>query len=161
MSRRKKTPRPPRSTHWESYPPTDGLYWRLGGPFIPEADIVVVPFDARGTGATMKNPASRARYVLELIEAAETDLAEARSYYRKLEEMGIEAMKFAWYRDEDHKLDASPGDWTLVSRNVDRHRASSYREIGHRQGKIAALRKLLEEIETVNLPLLFGRGREK
>ncbi len=157
MPRRKKDPPPPRSAAWQSYKPDDDLYWRLGGPFVPIEQIP--PGEYRyGPVATHMKPASRAQYLAELIDQAEKDLAEAQAYYLKLEAEGIDAMKFQHYRDEDRRLESESGDWSMVARNVDRHRASSYRSIRMGLNKLAAYRAQLVELEAISLPLLFGRS---
>jgi hypothetical protein len=160
MSRRKKDPKVPRSTAWEEYRPQDALYWKFGGPFIPPDEIEPEPYDASYTASHLKNPVKRTEYILSLVENYEKDLAEAIAYYGRLNELGIDALKFEWHREEDRKLDASPGDWTMVARDVDRHRESTYRTIRMRKGQIAAYRKLVAEIEADKFPLMFKREKK-
>ena len=155
MSRRKKDP-PPRSVSWESYRPDDGMYWRLGGPFVPIDQIPPATYNYGDTASHMKR-ASRIKYLDELIRKAEEDLAEAKAYYLELEGKGIDAMKFPWYRDQDRQMDDS-GDWLMVARNVDRHRASSYRSIAMYTNKLLSYRAELARLEAEGLPLLFGRS---
>lgn len=159
MSRRKKDPEPPRSGSWETYRPQDDLYWKFGGPTVPVADIPPDPYPTTYVATHFKDSTQRAAHVATLIENYEKALAESVAYYLRLAELGIDAMKYEFYRDQDREQDAS-GNWAMVARNVDRHRASSFRSIAMRKGQIDALRKLLADIEAVKLPLLFGRGRD-
>jgi hypothetical protein len=160
MSRRKKDPKVPVSTAWETYRPQDDLYWKLGGPTIPVEAIEPEFWDTRYAASHLKDPGKRAKYLRDLVEDHEQDLARSVAYYLRLDELGIEGMAHEWDKEADRRLDASPGDWTMVARNVDRQRAAAFRTIRMRKGQILAYRKLADEIEAEKYPLMFKHGKK-
>jgi len=155
--RRKKDPPPPRSSSWESYRPDEDLYWRLGGPTVPIDQIPPASY-THGAFGTAMSVKARIKWLAELTEKAETDLAGSIAYYLKLDELGIDAMTMQFYRDEDRKLEAEGDRRSMVARNVDRHRASCYRTIAMNRCKLAAYRQQLAALEVAHLPLFQGRG---
>ena len=152
---RKKDPPAPKSGNWRNYKPDDDLYWRLGGPFVPIEKIPPAEYRYHEIGTGYK-ASSRIKYILDVIRMSEEDMERCSTYYLKLNELGIDAMELEFYRKQDRELDAQPGNWTMVARNVDRHRASSYRSIRMNLTKLAAYRRQLAELEKKTSPLLAG-----
>jgi hypothetical protein len=166
---KKPTPRP--STDWRAYPPTDALYWRLGGPDINEADIATIPYDTQYAVFYLKEPSAKVAALTRMIDQAKETLAEGLAYHKLLTEKGIDALKYEHDRKSDRDLDARPGDWLMSPRCVDRHRASSVLKIATCRGQIAACQALVaaleSEVEAEILareskkhPLLYRGGRK-
>lgn len=153
MSRRKKDPPPAKSGNWKKYEPTSGLYWRLGGPFVPVDKIPLADFKFGEIGSTYK-ASSRVKYLMDVIRMSQEEYDKAVAYYLKLEELGIDAMELEFYRKQDRDLEKNPGNWTMVARNVDRHRESSYRQIQMGKAKLTQYRAQLAALERTNSPLL-------
>ena len=160
MGRRKKDVKPPISSAWESYKPDDALYYRHGGQAVPPEDIPPTPFGTDYFVSHLKHPGKKVAYSIDLLARAQTDLAEAIADQARYAELGIDAMKHEFQRDQDREL--MEGEWSPhVARNVDRHRASFYITIRQRKGQVANCKATIDRLEAETLPLLFGRGTKK
>jgi hypothetical protein len=147
----------------ESYRPgIDALYWKFGGPPIPVETIEPREEDVRYNrpsylGQHLKPASARMKYAERNMERCEKERAEHVGYYTRLCEQGIDGLKWEHARQSDREMDARPGDWTKVPRNVDMHKATCVKQIGYFKARLASLRALIEELDRPANPLFYWR----